>query len=428
MKLQARDRRVKKYLERDLSAPVYQFEKVPDPRGRQGLRHPLRALLLASLVGMLAGCRKLREVEELTEELGPTGRQYLQSRVPDTTLQNLWAHKDLEVAPLRQQLWWQVKLHRRQKRLEPVGLPCGTCAIDGKKIHCLDHDAGGDAQRVSGGPGQPDYYLLRVQRAVLTSAAGKPALDQQLTPPQTNEMGAFAAFFSSLVKVYGDLFEIVTMDAGTTALDNADLVQGANKAYVMALKDNQPALYAEAQRLLAPLVLGPPEAQTPWERHGGRQVQRCLYRTAEIAGWGGWSHLQQVWLVRQCSRNRAGGPVVIEDRYFLTNLRWGRLRPGQILLVVRNHWGIENDCFWSLDAQFGEDDHPWVTIGHALLGLGVLRLMAYNVLQWARKRHLRHRVGLRRFTDPPTWKQLFRWVWQALRLSVDPLPGPVPAG
>jgi hypothetical protein len=428
MKLQSRDHRIKKYLDRDLRAPVYQFDQVCDPRARQGKRHPLRALLLATLLGMLAGCRKLREVEDLTDELGPTGRKYLDRRIADTTLQDLWAHQDLEVDSLRKHLWWQVKVQRRQKRLEPVGLPCGVAAIDGKKIHCLGHDAAGDAQKVSGTGGQPDYYLLRVQRAVLTSAAGKPALDQMVVPPQTNEMGAFAAFFLCLVQAFGDLFEIVTMDAGTTSLANADLVQDADKGYVMALKDNQPKLYGEAQRLLLPLLASPPEAQTGWERHGGRQVKRCLYRIQLPDGIGQWGHLRQIWLVRQYTRQTQVGPVHIEDRYYVTNLRWGRLKPGQILLVVRNHWGIENDCFWSMDAQFGEDDHPWVTKGHALLGLGVMRLMAYNLLQWARKCHLRRPVQGGRFTDPPSWKQLFRWVWQALRLPLDPSPGPVPAG
>jgi Transposase DDE domain len=274
--------------------------------------------------------------------------------------------------------------------------------------------------------GKPDYYLLRVQRVVLTSAKGKPALDQAVIPPTTNEMGAFAALFGTLVKVHGTLFEIATVDAGMTSLDNANLVEQADKAYVMALKDNQPGLYAEAQRVLLPLGAQPPEAQTPWERRGAKRVRRSLFRSEQVAGYEGWTHLRQVWLVRQETRE-PGGTVHIEDRYFATNLRWGRLQPAQILLVVRNHWGIENDCFWSLDAQFGEDDHPWVTTGHALLVLGVLRLMAYNLLQRARKGHLRRRLGARRFTDPPTWKQLFRWVQQALRLPLDPPAGPMPA-
>jgi len=294
MKLQARDRRVKKYLDRDLRAPVYRFDSVPDPRAAQGKRRSLPTLMLASLLGMLAGCRKLREVEDLTDELGPTGQQYLGGRIPDTTLHDLLAHPRLEVDPVCQQLWAQVKLQGRLKRLKPLGLPCGTVAIDGKKVHCLSHDALADAQAVTLGSGAPAYYLLRVQRAVLTSAAGKPALDPQGIPPDTNEMGAFAAFFETVARVHGDLFEIATLDAGTPSRANADLVVQAGKAYVMALKDNQPELYAEAQRLLREQVeAGPPEAQTPWERHGGTWVRRLLYRTDPLAEYLGWTVVRE---------------------------------------------------------------------------------------------------------------------------------------
>jgi hypothetical protein len=41
----------------------------------------------------------------------------------------------------------------------------------------------------------------------------------------------------------------------------------------------------------------------------------------------------------------------IEDRYFITNLDPDRLAPAQILRLVRRHWGIENDCFKSLDLK-----------------------------------------------------------------------------
>lgn len=159
---------------------------------------------------------------------------------------------------------------------------------------------------------------------MLVSAAGKPALDQMAVPPKTNEMGAFATFFAALMAAYGGsgLFEILTLDAGFTSLDNANLVDQAHIGYVMALKQSQPELWAEGQRLLLSLTLQAPAAQTPWERHQGRWVQRSLYRSDEIAGHHQWTHLRQVWLVRQ---------VTTEDRYFLTNLRNGRLSSAQML-------------------------------------------------------------------------------------------------
>jgi hypothetical protein len=348
--------------------------------------------------------------------------------VPDTTLYDLLVR--LESDPFGQSLRGQVKTLQRRKSLTPVGLPGGQMAIDGKVLDPLDHDAQGAAQKAHRAHDNSPYWLPRFHRAVLVSAAGKPALDQMAIPPQTNEMGNFGAFFLAQVDAYGDLFEFVSTDAGMTSKDNADLVDANHKAYVMALKDNQPELLAEAQRLLLPLTKQAPAAQTPWVRVKGKLVQRRLYRTTEISGYHGWTHLRQVWLVRQQTRD-PGSPSdsgSLEDRYFVTNLRIGRLTAAQCLLVVRNHWGIENDCFWSLDVAFGEDSHPWATQGDAVAVLGLLRLMAYNLLQLARKCHLRVSQGSGRSTDLPSWAQLFRWVGQALRLPLDPPWGPVPAG
>jgi len=426
MKLQPKDLRVKKYLQRHLSAPVYQFDQVPDPRASRGRRWPLPTLLLTTLVGLMAGCKKLREVEDQTDEMGPVGRRYIPARVPDTTLYELLVR--LEPAPLRPQLRRQVKTLARHKALMPCGLPCGVLAFDGKGLGRLDHDAKGSAQKAHRAHDQSPYWLPRVLRAVLTSAAAKPALDQLSIPPDTNEMGVFADFFEEQVLGYGDLFEIVTVDAGMTSRDNANRVQAHDKGYVMALKENQPELWAEARRQLLPLTSHPAQAETPWQRHQGKLIRRRQYRSLEMAGYHGWTHLQQGWLVRQETRdpNDSEGRITIEDRYFVTNLRKGRLGPSQILLVVRNHWGIENDCFWSLDAAFGEDTHPWATQGHAVEVLGLLRLMAYNLLQLARKRHLRPRPVARQ-ADLPSWQQLFRWVCQAMPLAVAPPTGPSPA-
>jgi len=426
MKLLPKDLRVKKYLQRHLSAPVYHFDQVPDPRSPRGKRWTLQTLLLTTLLGLMAGCKKLREVEDLTDEMGPVGRHYVPGRVPDTTLYELLVR--LEPAPLRPQLRRQVKTLARQKALVPSGLPCGVMAVDGKGLGRLDHDAQGSAQKAHRAHDQSPYWLPRVLRAVLSSTAAKPALDQMSIPPDTNEMGVFGDFFAAQVLAYGDLFEIVTVDAGMTSKDNADRVHAHHKGYVMALKGNQPELRAEAERLLLPLVDHAAEAETGWERVKGKLIRRRLYRSLEIAGYHDWTHLQQVWLVRQETRdpNDSDDRVTCEDRYFLTNLRKGRLSPSQILLVVRNHWGIENDCFWSLDAEFGEDTHPWATKGHAVEVLGLLRLMAYNLLQLGRKRHLRSRWGAK-MTDLPSWQQLFRWVWQALRLTLAPPAGPSPA-
>ena len=421
MNLQPRDLRVHKHLERYLRAPVYQFDLITDPRDPRGQRWPLLSLLWALFYGMLAGCRTLRQVEDLTDELGPTGRRRVPRRVPDTTLADLIPHLDAE--QWRQVLHRQVRTLWRGKCLRPVKLPCGVVSIDGKGMGALDHDADGTAQKAHRAHDGSCYWLGRTLRAVLTSAVARTALDQMPIGTKTNEMGMFKPFFSGLMAAYGggDLFEIATVDAGMTSKANAEVVAAAQKGYVMALKGTQPELYAEAKRLLDPLTAGPPCAQTE-DRAQGRLIRRSLYRTCEIAGYHDWTHLRQAWLVRQ-ERIEAGGRVTVEDRYFLTNLHVGRLSGAQSLQVVRGHWGIENDCFWSLDAQFGEDSLPWVTAGRAVEVLGLLRLLAYNLLQLCRKRHLRPRRPRGPEPAPPAWQQVFRWVWQALRLPGAPRVG-----
>jgi hypothetical protein len=339
-------------------------------------------------------------------------RQRVPRRVPDTTLWDVLPQ--LDVAELRAKLHAQIYGAWRSKTLAPVDLPCGVVAIDGKGLGALEHDADGAAQKNQRSHDGTPYWLARSLRAVLTSAEARPCLDQLPIAARSNEMGSFAAFFAELLRVYGagDLFEIVTVDAGLTSRANADLVAAANKGYVMALKGPQPELLAEAERLLR--LRRTPDAETDWEPYQGAKVRRRFFRTAEIAGYHDWQHLRQAWLVETTVID-GDGTTEIDRRYFLTNLPCGRLTPAQCLLLVRRHWGIENDCFWTLDVQWREDALPWCTQGRAVEVLSWLRLMAYNLLQLARRTHLRRRdtTGLRE--APPAWRRVFAWVRQAFQ-------------
>jgi hypothetical protein len=358
---------------------------------------------------MLKGQRTLRDVEA-ESSFAASSR-----RVPDTTLYELC--RRLEPEGLRERLHAQIRSLYRAKSLVPGGLPCGVLAIDGKGIGTLEHDAEGSAQKGRRTHGGSPYWLSRVLRASLVSTPSRPCVDQSLVPVETNEMGAFENFFSGLLAAYGSihLFEVVTADAGITSKHNADLVNGSDKAYLFALKNTQPELLAEAQRLLLPRVEGEPEAETK-ERAQGNLVGRRLYRTTEIATYHGWNHLRQAWLVVQQTLS-PNGKLTVEHRFFVTNLRPGLLTAAQALLLVRSHWGIENNCFWSIDTQWWEDDTPWCTQGRAIEMLGLLRLMAYNLLSLARKRHLcQHRADGTR-TDAPPWRLLFEWIRFATRLE-----------
>ncbi len=439
MDLQASDRRVQKFLDRHLKSPAWQWQEINDPRGKRGRRRELRDLLSAIFGGLLAGCASLRDVELLSGEMGPMGRQYISGRISDTTLWDLLSgrrrgrkkgsgplptaaeqaevlQRPLQAEDFRRQLRRQVRAMWRSKCLQPQQLPCGVVAIDGKGLGALEHDAEGTAQKGHRNDGSP-YWLARVLRAALVSAPSAPLLDQLPIGAKTNEMGMFVEFFDAIEQAYQPLFEIVTLDAGMTSKANADHVHAAQKGYVMALKDNQPELMAEARRLSRSLLRKPPCAETS-ERYRGKTVHRRLYRSAEIAGYHGWQHLRQLWLVEQDTVDDNGAHQK-EQRFFLTNLHRGRLNSAQILTLIRLHWRIEDDCFWSLDMQWHEDALPWCTVGPAVEVLGLMRMMAYNLVQLARTRSLRPRGTNGHRWPLPSWRSVFRWVQQAFRLDIE---------
>lgn len=444
MDLQANDRRVQKFLDRHLQSPAWQWQDIGDPRGKRGQRRELKDLLSAAFAGLLANCASLRDVELMSAEMGEMGRQYVGQRVPDTTLWDLFSgqrrrrtkkssasqtsaapaeivKRPLVAEDFRRQIRRQVHAMWRSKCLEPQHLPCGVVSVDGKGLGALEHDAEGAAQKGHRNDGSP-YWLARVLRAALVSAGSAPLLDQLPIGAKTNEMGMFIEFFDALRQAYDPLFEIVSTDAGMTSKANADHVHAANKGYVMALKDNQPELHAEAKRLSWSLLRRGPCAESS-ERYRGKTVHRRLYRTAEIAGYHGWEHLRQAWLVEQDTVDE-NGCHQIERRFFLTNLHIGRLSSAQILTLIRLHWRIEDDCFWSLDMQWHEDQLPWCTVGPAVEVLGLMRLMAYNLVQLARTRNLRPRGPNGQRAPLPSWRSLFRWIQQALRLDLEPLQVP----
>lgn len=215
----------------------------------------------------------------------------------------------------------------------------------------------------------------------------------------------------------------LTLDSPRSA--NADLVINAGYEYVFGLKGNQIELHQEAKELLLPLTDSrPPEIETAWEHRNGKRIRRRLWRTEEMAGFqnsvGTWNHLRQTWLVRQETLD-SKGLLDCEDRFFLTSLGWAELKPQQILLLVRYHWAIENDCFNSLDLQWREDAGPWCTQGTAIWGLSVLRVMAYNTAQILRRRRLRKKDPDGTRAPLMTWRSLFKAIEKSFELDAEAL-------
>jgi hypothetical protein len=377
--------RSSKFLRRMLGKPAWDFNRfVTDPRQKKGQRWKFKTLMPSLLFGFLTNRSSLRNVETMTE-LG------FAQRVPDSTLYDLVGQFEAqEVAELRTQLHAQIKREERSKALAPVGLPCGVAAVDNKTLWSGTPEAAKDpAAQVVHPKGRPPYATLRAVRTVLLSAAAKPAIDQVVIPAETNEGGLFPTVLTVLEANYGALIEVYSLDAGFCSKTNAERIAEARKGYIFGLKKNQPELFKEAERLLGSQTV--PEFSTGWERYQGDSIRYHFYRTAEMAGSHEWSHLRQVWRIEKEILRGKTGAVECENHYYLTNLDWERFKPEQMLLVVRSHWGIENNCNWTMDVIWEEDTKVWCGQGLGIRVLGLLRLMAYHLVSHLRCRYLRQR-------------------------------------
>lgn len=400
---------------------------VSEPRSRRGRQVELSGILRLLWTGMAVGDSTLRDVEQRSEGFGLMDRRGRPvERISDTGLGDLLAALDPEdfVVPLVR----QVRTMMRRKELQPEGLPGGVLVIDGKHLATLNHDAKGYGMMSVNKKTERAYWCVRVLRAVVSSAKGKPCVGQMSILGREGEITSLPAFVTWLHETYGgsDLFEIIDLDAGFLSRKVFRFVDELGYGVVVGLKGNQPSLHEEAKRVLVPLSESvAPEAKTPWEAFQGKMIRRKLYRTFEMDGFLEWDRLRQVWLVVQetahppkfADRLSPGArtppsdwTVEREERFFVTNLPSRRLTPAQILLLVRNHWAVENDCFHSLDTRWHEDRHAWCGRGNAILVLGMLRMLAYNLAQSLRKRRLRRTRPTIGDTVPWSWRRVFRWL------------------
>ena len=88
-----------------------------------------------------------------------------------------------------------------------------------------------------------------------------------------------------------------------------------------------------------------------------------------------WQSIQSI--VRIQSTRNIKNEVSIEDRYYVSSLQE---TPQKMLESIRSHWAIENKLHWVLDMSFF-DDQSRIRDGNAPHVMGILRHVAFNLLQ-----------------------------------------------
>ena len=220
---------------------------------------------------------------------------------------------------------------------------------------------------------------------------------------------------------YPNLFDVVTYDAGALSEANAKAVVDAGKDYLFALKGEQRTMFKLATELLDPYDVA---AQTVDALDNEITVTRSLtiHAVDPSQGYGDgkgpsesvWPHARAFLGVEYLKRR--GAEVLARDaRIFVTSTDPKRLTGEQWLLLIRSHWGVENNNHHTLDTAFAEDDRPWIEADpQGMVAVLILRRIAYTLLTLYRSVTLRSDEG-----RATRWKALLQSVRDLLIAATE---------
>lgn len=233
-------------------------------------------------------------------------------------------------------------------------------AIDGKTV------------RGSRAGGRAALHLVSAWAADARLTLGQEAVDEK-----SNEITAIPRLLAVL-----DLTgALVTIDAMGCQREIAGTVIERGGDYVLAVKENQPTLYAEVERMdeaaRATEYAGASTHCTEGRGHGRDELRACWVLT-DLEALGErpkWPGLRSVAVV---VRDRTvAGKNSCETHYYISSRA---MTAQEFLDVIRAHWGIENSLHWVLDVSFGED-RSRVRTDHGPENVALIRRMAVSMLQ-----------------------------------------------
>lgn len=324
------------------------FGDLPDPRA-DNARHELVEVLFIVFLATLCGATSCSDMEEFGLSKEPLLRQILtlEHGIPShDTFSRVFRMLDPKAFETAFQ-----EFTAAFGAAAKMGRIKGVVAVDGKAL------------RRAYEAGRSHMPKLMVS---LWGAQTRMALANMLAP-DNDEAGA-ALKLIELVALKGC---VVTADALHCHREMAETIVGRGGDYVLAVKENQPGLLADAKAALAVLPKATVAATSRDNRHGRRESRSALVTSAPgMAAKHGFAGLKAV--AKIVCRRGTDKPV---ERYFLLSRQ---CTAAELLGIVRAHWGIENGLHWALDVVLDED-LARNRKDHAPENLAVLRRMVLNV-------------------------------------------------
>jgi predicted transposase YbfD/YdcC len=340
------------------------FADLPDPRSDRGKRHKLSDMIVLAVTAVICCADSWSDVADFGSAKGRWFETFLDlpHGIPSQdTFERVFARLDPDAFE-RCFMNWAAALAGSSKGK--------LVAIDGKKIrhsfqHAWDHSTA--AHLVS---------------AFVTDNAT--VLGQLAVDCKENEILAIPKLLD-LLDLSG---ATVTIDAmGCQTAIARKIVENSGN-YVLAVKDNQPALHDCLKRNLDEMILEKftnvhHETQTTVDGDHGRIETRQVWVTDQLDDWlddseqARWLGLKSVAVV-QATREVPLKGVSTERRYFISSL--GGVDAARMGQAIRGHWAVENKLHWVLDVSFDEDQTR-NRKNHSAENFSRVRRIALNLLQ-----------------------------------------------
>ena len=327
------------------------FEDVADPRA-ENARHDLLELLFIALAAVLCGAESCADMADFGEAKEEVLREVLRlehGTPSHDTFSRVFRLLDPEA--------FEAAFARFMAAFAKSNRLKGVVAIDGKAIR------GAFAKGAKATP----LHLVNVW-----AAEQRLALAQRLAPERNEVVGALEA-----VKLLSLKGCIVTVDALHCHRAMAQAILNARGQYVLALKENQHALFEAVERRFATVDKANTFESETQSSHG-RSEQRTAWvisdtTLAKAHNFPGIRALAQVDTLRRLE----GRPDETKTRYFLLSQTFPA---DKLLKIVRTHWTIENQLHWVLDVVFDEDGAR-NRKDHGPQNIALLRKIALNLLR-----------------------------------------------
>lgn len=205
-------------------------------------------------------------------------------------------------------------------------------------------------------------------------------LGQQACEEKSNEITAIPALLERL-ELTGAL---VTIDAMGCQTRIAKAIRDKGADYLLALKDNWPALAAEVERFFAAADPASLDGHHTTDNDHGRLETR-RHAVCHDVEWlisdrrfpGEWRFKDLAMIAMVEAETERDGKICLERRYYLSS---ARLSAKQFANAVRAHWHVENRLHWVMDVVF-HDDLMRLRTQNGPANMAAFRHMSLNLIR-----------------------------------------------